>query len=225
MQRAYTVNKYGLINGGLYSVPANRLEHLSRNPNISYISQDRPLASLLNNTAPAVNANIAWSQGWDGTGIGVAVIDSGVSNDKDFQVSGKSTSRISYSQAFYGGSKTYDEYGHGTHVAGIVAGSGANSTGSQYIYTFKGIAPNANLINLRALDQNGSGTDGTVISAIQEAIQLKSMYNIRVINLSLSLSAARSLRATNSRSPLPSRRGGLENGNRGCRRGRKFRTR
>src|SRR5206468_6150063 len=58
--------------------------------------------------------------------------------------------------------------------------------------------PNANLINLRALDQNGSGTDGTVISAIQEAIQLKSMYNIRVINLSLSLSAARSLRATNS---------------------------
>src|SRR5207253_10324488 len=75
MQRAYTVNKYGLINGGLYSVPANRLEHLSRNPNISYISQDRPLASLLNNTAPAVNANIAWSQGWDGTGIGVAVID------------------------------------------------------------------------------------------------------------------------------------------------------
>src|SRR5207253_5457341 len=67
MQRAYTVNKYGLINGGLYSVPANRLEHLSRNPNISYISQDRPLASLLNNTAPAVNANIAWSQGWDGT--------------------------------------------------------------------------------------------------------------------------------------------------------------
>ena len=187
MQRAYTVNKYGLINGGLYSVPANRLEHLSRNPNISYISQDRPLASLLNNTAPSVNANIAWSQGWDGTGIGVAVIDSGVSNDKDFQVSGKSTSRISYSQAFYGGSKTYDEYGHGTHVAGIVAGSGANSTGSQYIYTFKGIAPNANLINLRALDQNGSGTDGTVISAIQEAIQLKSMYNIRVINLSLSL--------------------------------------
>src|SRR5438552_13699064 len=100
MQRAYTVNKYGLINGGLYSVPANRLEHLSRNPNISYISQDRPLASLLNNTAPAVNANIAWSQGWDGTGIGVAVIDSGVSNDKDFQVSGKSTSRISYSQAY-----------------------------------------------------------------------------------------------------------------------------
>src|SRR2546429_10015992 len=92
MQRAYTVNKYGLINGGLYSVPANRLEHLSRNPNISYISQDRPLASLLNNTAPAVNANIAWSQGWDGTGIGVAAVRRGVSNEKEFPASGESRS-------------------------------------------------------------------------------------------------------------------------------------
>src|SRR5947209_16036861 len=133
MQRAYTVNKYGLINGGLYSVPANRLEHLSKNPNVLYISQDRPLTSLLNNTAPAVNANIAWSQGWDGTGIGVAVIDSGVSNDKDFQISGKSTSRISYSQAFYGGFKTDDEDGHGTHEAGNVGGIGGAAHGSPNI--------------------------------------------------------------------------------------------
>src|SRR2546429_6009488 len=103
MQRAYTVNKYGLINGGLYSVPANRLEHLSRNPNISYISQDRPLASLLNNTAPAVNANIAWSQGWDGTGIGVAVIDSGVSQDKEFSGFGKTTSRAPHFPTLYCG--------------------------------------------------------------------------------------------------------------------------
>src|SRR5258708_31259512 len=175
----------GLIKAGLYSIPANRLEHLSKNPNILYISQDRPLASLLNNTAAAVNANIAWTQGWDGTGIGVAVIDSGVSNSKDFQVSGKSSSRILHSQAFYGGSKTYDEYGHGTHVAGIIASNGANSTGSQYFYTFKGIAPNVNPINLRPPDQNGVGTDSNVISAIQAAGQLKSIYNIRVLNLSL----------------------------------------
>src|SRR5947208_3544648 len=175
----------GLIKAGLYSIPANRLEHLSKNPNILYISQDRPLASLLNNTAAAVNANTAWTQGWDGTSISVAVIDSGVSSGKDFQVSGKSSSRILHSQAFYGGSKTYDEYGHGTHVAGIIASNGANSTGSQYFYTFKGIAPNVNLINLRALDQNGIGTDSNVISAIQAAVQLKSTYNIRVLNLSL----------------------------------------
>src|SRR5208282_4947363 len=48
-----------------------------------------------------------------------------------------------------------------------------------------GMAPGANIINLRVLDQNGSGTDSQVVAAIQQAIQLKSQYNIRVINLSL----------------------------------------
>ena len=70
-------------------------------------------------------------------------------------------------------------------MAGIVAGNGANSTGSQYTHTFLGIAPNANLIDLRVLDQNGNGTDSAVIAAIQQAIALKDQYNIRVINLSL----------------------------------------
>src|SRR2546422_424788 len=80
---------------------------------------------------------------------------------------------------------TSDLYGHGTHVAGILAGNATNSTGQNYSASFKGIAPNALLINLRALDQNGSGTDSTVIAAIQQAINLKTQYNIRVINLSL----------------------------------------
>src|ERR1017187_3635505 len=79
----------------------------------------------------------------------------------------------------------FDRYGHGSHVAGIVGGNGSKSTGSQYFYTFNGIAPNVNLINLRVLDQNGAGTDSQVISAIQTAIALKSKYKIRVINLSL----------------------------------------
>jgi subtilisin family serine protease len=58
-----------------------------------------------------------------------------------------------------------DTYGHGTHVAGIIAGSGKNSTASRYFYTFKGIAPNVNLVNLRVLDKNGQGTDSWVIAA------------------------------------------------------------
>src|SRR5437870_13284919 len=71
------------------------------------------------------------------------------------------------------------------HMSGIIAGAGWFSTGSNFTHTFKGIAPNANIINLRVLDQNGAGTESGVISAIQRAIQLKSSYNIRVINLSL----------------------------------------
>ena len=66
-----------------------------------------------------------------------------------------------------------------------MAGNGANSTGTGYFKTFRGIAPNANLINLRVLDDKGAGTDSAVISAISAAIQLKSQYNIRVINISL----------------------------------------
>src|SRR5437660_3617656 len=84
-----------------------------------------------------------------------------------------------------GTTDTSDLYGHGTHVAGIIAGAGWFSTGSNFTHTFKGIAPNANIINLRVLDQNGVGSDSSVIAAIQTAIRLKSTYNIRVINLSL----------------------------------------
>ena len=75
---------------------------------------------------------------------------------------------------------------HGTHVAGIIGGDGTDSTcGSWCDVTFKGIAPGVNIINLRALDQNGSATDSTIIAAISRAIELKSQYNIRVINLSM----------------------------------------
>src|SRR5437588_7239672 len=84
-----------------------------------------------------------------------------------------------------GATDASDQYGHGTHVAGIIASEGWFSTGSNFTHTFKGIAPNANVINLRVLDQNGAGTDSSVIAAIQTAISLKSTYNIRVINLSL----------------------------------------
>ncbi len=80
---------------------------------------------------------------------------------------------------------TDDAYGHGTHVAGIIGGNSYTSSTSYYPGVYRGIAPEATIINLRALDSNGIGTDSSVISAIQQAISLKSTYNIRVINLSL----------------------------------------
>src|SRR5207302_9463160 len=123
--------------------------------------------------------------GLDGTGVGVAIIDSGVFNHDDLQKSSGLGSRVVYSESFIPGDpSTNDAYGHGTHVAGIVAGNGHDSA-SGYPTQYLGVAPNANIINLRVLDANGSGTDSQVIAAIQRAIQLKSTYNIRVINLSL----------------------------------------
>ena len=79
---------------------------------------------------------------------------------------------------------TDDEFGHGTHVAGIIGGNGWSSTGD-FEVTFRGVAPKSLLINLRVLDENGVGSESAVIAAIQRAIELKSVFNIRVINLSL----------------------------------------
>jgi serine protease AprX len=99
---------------------------------------------------------------------------------------GTGIERVVYSESFVpGDASTFDAYGHGTHVAGIVGGDGADSAGPQSIYKIRGIAPGVNLINLRVLDQNGDGNDSSVIAALQRVIQLKDTYNIRVVNVSL----------------------------------------
>lgn len=173
------------VKGALYSLPAAAINDLAADPDVVYISPDRELRGALDYANSTVGADIARNYGWDGSDIGVAVIDSGITVREDLRVDFSSRkSRIVYSESFIGSSAT-DESGHGTHVAGIVAGNGELSTGSSYKATFRGMAPKANLINLRVLDSQGSGTDSAVISAIQRAIQLKSTYNIRVINVSL----------------------------------------
>src|SRR5205807_8255258 len=178
----------GLIKGYKWTMsPAAVQGLISRDPNIKYVSPDRPVQGAMNFAIPAVGADVAHSLGYDGTGIGVAVIDSGVNGVWDLTQAGNSkTSRIIYNQNFDpSASTTSDLYGHGTHVAAIIAGNGGSSTCGNCDVTFRGIAPNANIINLRVLDQNGSAADSTVIAGINQAIALKNLYNIRVLNLSL----------------------------------------
>jgi serine protease AprX len=184
-------NHLDVMNGAVFTVPVSLLPDLASDPDVAYIAPDRPLYStsgsptaVLDYYPATVNAPVAWGQGLNGTSIGVAVIDSGIIDIPDLH---GQNYRVVFSQNFVGGTSgsANDQYGHGSHVAGVIGGNGNKSTGSNYFYTFKGIAPNVNLINLRVLDQNGVGTDSQVIAAIQKAIQLKSTYNIRVINLSL----------------------------------------
>src|SRR5712691_8539582 len=178
----------GLIKGYIWTMsPASVQSLISKDSNIKYVSPDRPVRGSMNFAVSAVGADIAHSLGYDGTGIGVAVIDSGVNGVWDLTQAGNSkTSRIIYNQNFdASASTTSDLYGHGTHVAAIIAGNGGSSICGNCDVTFRGIAPNANIINLRVLDQNGSASDSTVIAGIQQAIVLKNLYNIRVINLSL----------------------------------------
>src|SRR6266571_350037 len=176
-----------LVNGVVALLDHNGIVSLSNQSNVVYISKDRPLAPFFDNAAPAVNASAAWQSNYTGSGIGVALIDSGVNLHPDLLTTGLlPLSRVVYNQSFVpGSSSAADAYGHGTHIAGLIAGSGLSSTGPLFSQTFKGIAPGAQIVNLRVLDANGSATDSTVIAAINQAISLKSQYNIRVINLSL----------------------------------------
>src|SRR5437588_1044245 len=176
-----------MINLLIASLDHNGIVALSNQSNVVYISKDRPLAPFFDNAAPAVNASAAWKSNYTGAGIGVALIDSGVNNHPDLATTGfLPFSRIVYNKSFVpGDSNAADAYGHGTHIAGLIAGNGLSSTGPLFSQNFKGIAPGAHIVNLRVLDANGSATDSTVIAAINQAISLKSQYNIRVINLSL----------------------------------------
>jgi len=178
-----------VINGSAFAVKSSALAALAKDPDVAYISLDRAVwatATVTDFYDQAVVAPYAWSKNLSGSGIGVAVIDSGINAGKDFTLASGTGSRIVYNQSFVGGQTTANDlYGHGTHVAGILAGNGTNSRGTKFRKTFMGIADNVNLINLRVLDQNGGGLDSSVIAAIQRAISLKSKYNIRVINLSL----------------------------------------
>jgi serine protease AprX len=172
-------------------VPVSMLAELAKDPNVAYITPDRTQKMAANPTTEefvtAVEADVAASQyGFDGTGVGVALIDSGIAAHPDLN-NASGVSRVVYSQSFVAGdSTTPDKYGHGTHVAGLIGGTGASSgTANGYAATYAGVAPNVNFINLRVLDENGSGSDSQVIAAIEEAITLQSTYNIRVINMSL----------------------------------------
>jgi serine protease AprX len=182
------------VKGAAYRIPAAMLPFLENQPDVAYVTPDRTNKSsdgIYPDNTSAVMLNAARSQygsGLNGAGVSVAIIDSGIySSHPDLQNWSGTVSRVVYSQSFVSGdSTTNDAYGHGTHVAGIVGGNGAASqNGSGYPATYQGFAPSVNLINLRVLDQNGSGTDSQVIAAIDEAIQLQSTYNIGVINLSL----------------------------------------
>lgn len=176
-----------VVNAAAVTLPTATLLSLARESKVAYVSLDHPVQVADDLTNGATGVASAWNSGYTGAGVGVAVIDSGINDSHpDLWNSAETSSRVVYHQDFTGtatsnssGAK-YDLYGHGTHVAGIIGGNGYISGGE-----YEGVAPGVSLVDLRALDANGAGTDSTVIAAIQEAITLKSTYNIKVINLSL----------------------------------------
>ena len=133
-------------------------------------------------TSATIGATIVRQEfGYDGSGVGVAIIDSGVTAWHDDLADDAGAMRVDRFVDFVGGAATaYDDYGHGTHVAGIIAGNGFDSGGAR-----AGIAPGARLIVLKALDATGRGHISDVIAALDYAVAQRQALNIRVINLSV----------------------------------------
>lgn len=181
--------KYELpfINAVSIEIPRAKLLKLARHKMVASISEDALVSktpiypmtkkvnaissSTLEIEAPAYNCEER------GKGIGVAVIDTGVTPHYDLT---KPNNRIvAFKDLINGKTIPYDDDGHGTHVCGIIAGNGYTSL------KFMGTAPCANIVAIKALDENGNGTESDILAAMQWIVDHRQKYNIRVINLSL----------------------------------------
>jgi len=155
-----------------------------------------PLYSLFRLRQPllySVRATDAWQRAATGTGVGVAVIDSGISGDLPDFVTGGRSRVIASAVTNPCATDANDHFGHGTHVAGLIAGNSLNSPVKKNLAgRYMGVAPRANLISVKVADDDGDTTVLDVIYGIQFAVDNKERFGIRVVNLSLSSTVAES---------------------------------
>jgi serine protease AprX len=159
-------------------VPDGALDELASQPGVSRVSLDRRIEATLERTGATIGSTyVQQTLGLDGNGVGIAVVDSGVTAWHD----DLGANRVVRFADFVGfQAAPYDDYGHGTHVAGILAGSGYDSGGRR-----RGIAPGATLLVEKVLDGAGQGYISNVIAAIDYAIANKDALHLRIVNLSV----------------------------------------
>jgi serine protease AprX len=181
----------GLISGASARVHGANIVALAADPDVAFVYADVHLVTKFDPRANAalvtepgqleVNAPAAWSTyGATGRGVGVAVIDSGIYAHPD--LAGRIVASIDFTSAAPQVSPVPlgDPGGHGTHVAGLVAGDGTASGGA-----YTGVAPQANLIDVRVVNASGASSMSTVLAGLQWVVSHRAAYNIRVANLSL----------------------------------------
>ncbi|HEX4948224.1 MAG TPA: S8 family peptidase [Blastocatellia bacterium] len=174
------------LNVATMDVPVERVRELAAEPTIEYVSPDRPLVVLghLETTTGAEQARaLAQMNGvsdLDGTGVGLAIIDSGIdSNHKLIRQSAGHPGIVAATDFITVDART-DRFGHGTFIAAVAAGSDTLKSG-----LYEGIAPSVNLISLKVLGDDGAGLTSSLIAAIDWCIYNRATYKIRVINLSI----------------------------------------
>lgn len=130
---------------------------------------------LMDNANITLGVDKLHDQGITGKGTTICVIDTGIAQHPDFE--GRI---IGFQDMVNGRTEAYDDQGHGTHCAGICAGSGKTSEGK-----YTGVAPEANLVGVKVLDGRGSGSLSNVIKGVQWAVENKDKFGIDVISMSL----------------------------------------
>ena len=173
-----------IIDSQVAFLPNAAISAIAGHSAVAKVSLDRPVVGSMERTGAVIGATtVRQTLGLDGSGVGIAVIDSGVSGwHDDLTTAANSGQRVAaFVDLINGRTTAYDDHGHGTHVAGIIAGNGFDSNGGR-----TGIAPNASLVVIKALDDHGAGHISDVVAAFDYVLANKDTLGIRVVNVSIS---------------------------------------
>ncbi len=159
-----------VFSGSAMTATPNAIRVLATRPDVETIWLDEPVHTLLDVSVPLIQAPKVWNAGFTGKGIRVGIVDTGIDPDHpDF------AGRIAATKDFTGEGDR-DNNGHGTHVAGIVGGTGAQSGGK-----YRGVAPDCSYIIAKVLRGDGSGMMSDVIAGLE----FDAEQHAQVVNLSL----------------------------------------
>jgi serine protease AprX len=182
-----------VIDGLAATLPADAVTGLSGSEGVRVVSLDREVQVQGGGSSTAadskyrraVRAEETARAGKTGAGVTVALIDTGIADVGDLQgrvrtITDDITGATSRCVNLSGDDGCGDSYGHGTFIAGIIAGTGAASDGEH-----AGVAPGADLVSIKIAGADGSSDVSNVIAGIQWAVSFKDRYGIKVLNLSL----------------------------------------
>jgi serine protease AprX len=182
-----------IVAGFAATLPAAAVDQLARLAGVRAVTPDSRVrvqaaaaGSGIRSVYPkAIRADDVWKRGITGRGVTVAVLDTGVASVPDLagrlvQVRNDLTGQTTPCKNLSGELDCDDRYGHGTFIAGLIAGNGASSGGK-----WKGVAPGASILSVKAAGADGSADVSNILAAIQWVVSFKDRYNIRVLNLSL----------------------------------------
>ncbi|GEM_PF-907876 len=184
--------KYPVINGVALTLDVKHIRDAAALGEVHHLEFDATARAVLNTAEPwsgvtksrtdfGVNGNADGQPTYSKNDIVIAVIDTGIYTGHVDLDGGKV---IGWKDIVAGAASPYDDNGHGTHVASIIAGEGqANAA-------YAGVAPGAALVGIKVLNSAGSGSLSQVLAGVQWAIDNKTTYGIRIINLSLGLSGS-----------------------------------